>query len=314
MSVLDEFREEAIRTNTRVQKPIEGHLEALMNRLFYLEKDIEEETKFIKHIMTRGAETQERVGLHASSIIEYPSKYCVKKQVLSLIYKQDQGEQIAPGLKRIFEEGNAIHEKWQRLFIRGGWSKYDDLDKTVYVDEYQLQFTPDAICTIEGERYVCEIKSMNTFSFKKQLTHTSGKKQLMLYMYLTGIHKGFVLMEDKNTQEFRVKYYELDMSIVEPFIERLEEIKSKFDLHSENNYANIDNISRHEKCENSACVFADSCAMRDACYNIGRGKRLINQSAHLEELTDEERLAWEAFDNATDNGRGNIDGISVWNM
>ena len=47
-------------------------------------------------------------------------------QVLSLIYRQLQGEQLPVGLMRIFEEGNAIHEKWQRLFIRAGYSKAEE--------------------------------------------------------------------------------------------------------------------------------------------------------------------------------------------
>lgn len=309
MGVLDEFKQEAAKNGTKVQTPIERQLEAILNRTFYLEKNIEEETKFIKHIMTRGAETQERIGLHASAIIDYPSKYCERKQLLSLLYRQDQGSQIDIGLMRIFEEGNAIHEKWQRLFIRAGWSKYTDLDRTILNERYQLSFTPDIICTIpefSDKQMIVEIKSMNTYSFKKQNEHSSGRKQLMLYMYLTGIHQGFVLMEDKNTQEFKVKYYEFDPKEVELPVQRLNKIKYLYDLQSEQGYANIDSVRKHEKCDNADSKFACDCAMRDACFNCGKGKRLIEEVSMSEEELEEWKEVIEEVKKDV--------GISVWNF
>ena len=98
------------------------------NRMFFLDK-IEDEARFVKQVMTRGDNTQDRYGLHASAIIESEKKFCLRAQVLSLFYKQIQSEHIEPGLKRIFEEGNSIHEKWQRLFLRAGYAKIKDLDR-----------------------------------------------------------------------------------------------------------------------------------------------------------------------------------------
>ena len=118
MGLIDDIKKEASGNGTKIQSSEAARLEKILNNLFYLPKDIEEETKFVKMVMTRGMESQERVGLHASAMLVSENNFCMRSQVLSLLYKQLQGKQIQVGLMRIFEEGNAIHEKWQRLFIR----------------------------------------------------------------------------------------------------------------------------------------------------------------------------------------------------
>ena len=91
---------------------------------------------------------------------------------------------------------------------------------------------------------VGEIKSVNTFQFKKQKYHASGRKQLQLYMYLTDIHDGFVLCEDKNTQEIKVYLYRFNYKEVEPYIARLEKVQYyKHRLETKGKL-----VQRHEKC------------------------------------------------------------------
>ena len=186
-SILNQIKKDSFKNGSKVQSADSAKLEGILNKMFYLDKNIEEETKFVRTVMTRGLESQERVGLHASAIIDKGDKsFCVRQQVLSLLFKQLQGEQLPVNTMRIFEEGNAIHEKWQRLLIRAGYAKSQTLDRTRFDDEYKMSFTPDIVCRIP-EFYdgamVGEIKSMNSFSFKKQSEHASGKKQLYLYMY-----------------------------------------------------------------------------------------------------------------------------------
>ena len=123
MGLIDDIKKDALGNGTKIQSSESAQLEKIFNKMFYCDKNIKEETKFVNQLMTRGLESTERVGLHASSLIVSDSKFCLRQQVLSLLYKQRQGEQVSVGLMRIFEEGNAIHEKWQRLFIRAGYSK-----------------------------------------------------------------------------------------------------------------------------------------------------------------------------------------------
>lgn len=275
MGLIDDIKKDALGNGTKIQSSEASQLEKIFNNMFYADKNIEEETKFVNQLMTRGLESTERVGLHASAMIVSDNKFCIRQQVLSLLYKQRQGDQTPVGLMRIFEEGNAIHEKWQRLFIRAGYSKPKDLDFTRFNKEFEISFTPDIICRIpefyDGEM-VGEIKSVNTFQFKKMTSHPSGHKQMQFYMYLTGIRKGFVLCEDKNTQEFKVFVYDYDPSVVAPFVERAEQVQ----YHKQRVFDEGKMVKRCDGCNKSTCKKAEECAMRDACYNVGMGRIKIN--------------------------------------
>lgn len=262
MGLLDDIKNEAEGKNVKIQSSEERELEQKLNALFYLEKDIEKETEFVRMVMTRGQETQERKGLHASAIITPEKKFCYRAQILSLLYRQKQGENVPIGLKRIFEEGNAIHEKWQRLFIRGGYAEPEDCDRTRFNEQFELSYTPDIVATIEGERYVVEVKSVNTYQFKKMEHHSSGRIQLQLYMYLLGIEKGFTLCEDKNTQDFKVRLYKPEFERIQPYIHRLEEIQ-----RGKEKVLNMGRIQRRrEGCTSPGCELAVACSMCDVCW------------------------------------------------
>ena len=274
MGLVDDIKKEAKGNRTIIQSSEAQELSKILNNLFYLDKNIEEESKFVKQVMTRGAETQERIGLHASALITGDKDFCVRQQVLSLIYRQLQGEQINVGLMRIFEQGNAIHEKWQRMFIRAGYSTANDLDVTQFNKKFRISFTPDIICEIpefHDGKMIGEIKSVNTFQFQHMTRHPSAWKQCQWYMYLTGIHKGFVLSEDKNTQEFKLEVYDFDQSIVDPFIDRAEEIKYYYKrVITEHKM-----VKRPTDAKKPDCKRCQSCPMRNACWNInGGGKRI----------------------------------------
>ncbi len=242
-------------------------IEQKLNSLFYLPPKPEEELEFLEHILNK--HDNERVGLHASAIIASDNEFCYREQVLSLFYKQSQGQHLKVELKRVFEEGNAIHEKWQRLFIRGGLGKPKNMDRSTFIDEYDLSYTPDARIKLAKKKRIVEIKSMNTFAFKHATSHPSGKKQLMFYMYLDGVKDGFVLAEDKNTQEFKIFPYIFNEKEVEPYIIRLENIQ-KYKKRLLKNKKMVDGI-----CKNSSCKRALKCNMRDACFNIGEGRKRL---------------------------------------
>lgn len=276
MGLVDDIKAEAKGNRTKIQSSDASALEKILNQMFYLPKDIQKETDFVRQVMTRGLETAERVGLHASALIVSDKKWCLRQQVLSLIYKQLQGEQISVGLKKIFEEGNAIHEKWQRLFLRAGYSNVDELDVTQFNKKYRVSFTPDIVCRIP-EFYdgvmIGELKSVNTFQFQKMQKHPSAWKQCQWYMYLYGVEKGFVLSEDKNTQETKIEVYDFDMEVVKPFIERCEEIKK----HYNRVFKEGKMVSRPTDAKSAECKRCHDCPMRDACWNIGQGRIKISE-------------------------------------
>ena len=274
MGIVDEIKKDAIGNKTKIQSSDAAVLEKIFNRMFFLPKDVEQETRFVNMVMTRGTDTQERIGLHASALIKGDKDFCLRQQVLSLLYRQLQGEQISVGLKRVFEEGNAIHEKWQRMFIRAGYSTPWTLDVTKFNKKYRISYTPDIICEIPefyNGKMVGELKSVNTFQFQKMTRHPSAWKQLQWYMYLTGIHKGFVLSEDKNTQDFKVEVYDFDSTIVAPFIDRAEQIKFYYNRVLKEKKM----VKRPKDAKDSECKRCKECALKNACWNVdGGGVRL----------------------------------------
>lgn len=271
MGLVDNIKQSARSNGTTIQSSDAAQLEAIFNRMFFLPKSIDKEAEFVRQVMTRGQETAERVGLHASALIVSDNKFCLRQQVLSLLYKQLQGEQVNVDLRRIFAEGDAIHEKWQRLFLRAGYADVCDLDFTCFNKKYRVSYTPDAIIEVPefyDGKMVVEIKSVNTYQFQKMGKHPSASKQCQWYMFNKGIKKGVVLNEDKNTQKFRLEIYDFDPAVVAPFVDRCENIKAAY----RNFHATGKMVPRPSDASGPECKRCHECPMRDACYNIGQGR------------------------------------------
>lgn len=282
MGLISDIKADAKKNRTSIQSTEGAALASILDNMFYLEKKPQVEAEFVRQVMTRGLETQERIGLHASAMLVGDKQFCLRQQVLSLMYRQLQGEQINVDLRRVFEEGNAVHEKWQRLFLRAGYSSLDDLDVTRMWERYKVSYTPDIVCDIpdffEG-RMVGEIKSVNTFQFQKMGKHPSAWKQCLWYSYLciknakandtwNGIDytKGFVLCEDKNTQQFKIEVYDFDVELIKPFVQRCKDIKQAYITVKEQNVM----VPRPSDAQSVDCKRCYQCPMRDACW---RGKR-----------------------------------------
>lgn len=212
-------------------------------------------------------ESEERKGLHASAIIASDNAYCLREQVLSLFFKRKEEDNIPDYLKRIFEEGNCVHEKWQGLFERAGIAI--GIEDRGYSLLFDLYMTPDAIIKINNKVYVVEIKSANTFAVQHMTnSHPSGTKQLQLYMHFLCIPRGFVLVEDKNTQEIKVFPSHYEPGQAKKYIERLYDIKQA-----------KEEFIRSKKLPSRCCrdiggKRAHGCAMAEACFNIRREKIL----------------------------------------
>lgn len=282
MGIIDSIKKEAERSGARVGADEATRLETILDGMFRCPRKPEDEIKFLTQVMDRGTGDTERKGLHASAQIESEKEWCLRCQVISQFFKQVQDEKFSVNSIRIFEEGNAVHEKWQRLFIRAGYAEPLEQDRTRYSHGFNLSYSPDVICNIP-EFYsglmVGEIKSVNGFQYGRMKRHPKARKQLMLYMFLLRTSsgkaesdpdygKGFVLCENKDTQEFKCEVYDYDEELVKPFKERLDAIR----FATEEFQRTRKPPKRHELCTDSGCRLAETCPMRDACWNIGMGK------------------------------------------
>lgn len=240
-----------------------------LERLFFVKKEDQEE----------------RYGLHASAVLGcLKDGFCYREQVLSLFYKQNQGEQLPVKLLKIFAQGNAMHEKWYTLFRAAGIDVA--IERTLFLPQYDLSFTIDALLDFnkpfedrESDEQICDVKSQSTFAFKKTKRHPSGEAQVNFYMWaLTEYEKersgkkykkGFVLVDSKDNQEIRPIPVYYNKKKNEPVIECLKEIqemKKYFIEHKE---------APPRICKSCDTKRASQCNMRDACWNIGIGRVLL---------------------------------------
>lgn len=204
---------------------------------------------------------EDRVGMHASGIIASESEFCHRQQVLSFVFK-GQEPNIPIGLRRIFKNGWSVHQKWQSLFENAGIA--ESVEQRGHSISWDLLFTPDAIVRIGKRKYVVEIKSVNTYQFKSMKSHPSAEKQLQLYMHQTGIPYGFVLCEDKNTQDIKVFVYEYNPEVARPYVERMLEVKGFL-----KRYLDTGKLPPC-KCKTQNDKLAQRCAYRNACFGISR--------------------------------------------
>lgn len=229
--------------------------------------------QLIESMFVKQADRVDRYGLHASAILDSDGSFCYREQVLSLFYERNPGGFLPVNTLMIFAAGNAIHEKYYDLFRK---NKIDiAIERTLSIDEYDLNFTIDALLNIDGEEIVCDVKSQNTRMFRQEKGHLSGEKQVNFYLwalsYLTGEphRKGFVLVEDKNTQKIKVVPVKYSKEEVKPYINRLKQIqilKDEF-CYTKKPPARI--------CDRDTCKRASRCGMRDACFNVGTGRNRL---------------------------------------
>jgi CRISPR/Cas system-associated exonuclease Cas4 (RecB family) len=186
----------------------------------------------------------------------------------------NQGEQLPIKALKVFAQGNAMHEKWYKLFKRAGIDVA--IERSLFLKKYDLSFTIDALLNLFNEEIICDVKSQNSFAFKKSKGHPSGEKQVNFYLWAlskyTGVHhrKGFVLVDSKDDQEIRIVPVKYNKEKVIPYVERLKAIQ---DMKKE--FVESKELPKR-KCANCDTKRASQCNMRDACFNIGKGRIKLN--------------------------------------
>ena len=228
----------------------------------------------LEHLFLEDRAHENRYGLHASAILASDNEFCFREQVLSLFYEMNQGEQLPIKALKVFAQGNAMHEKWYKLFKRAGIDVA--IERSLFLKKYDLSFTIDALLNLFNEEIICDVKSQNSFAFKKSKGHPSGEKQVNFYLWVlskyTGVphRKGFVLVDSKDDQEIRIVPVKYNKEKVVPYVERLKAIQ---DMKKE--FIESKELPKR-KCANCDTKRASQCNMRDACFNIGKGRIKLN--------------------------------------
>lgn len=98
---------------------------------------------------------------------------------------------------KIAENGDAMHERYQRLLSSMGYLIYPEYK--IKDEELHVYGRTDGLMVINDELVLLELKSCGIYDFQQMASTGQPRSdyadQLMLYMHLTGVKKGIILVE-----------------------------------------------------------------------------------------------------------------------
>ncbi len=136
---------------------------------------------------------------------------------------------------RIFANGDSMHERYQKWFSDMGILVAEELPMKDPI--MRLSARLDAIIRVTDEGAagmlaIVELKSAKDKQFKRMLKegpYTGYICQLQFYMHMTGIPRGVIFMENKDTQELTEWWYEYDQAMAAQLVEKAQMVVSCVD-------------------------------------------------------------------------------------
>ncbi len=128
---------------------------------------------------------------------------------------------------RVFERGDKMHDNIFNILyrLRIGVTTEVKIPETEIVSG-----RADAICCIDGENYVVDIKSMNSMIFRKlEEPKMENVFQIQLYMHYFKIKKGVLMYIDKDLQEIKEFFLDYDEELVGQLLGAFEHLKVKIE-------------------------------------------------------------------------------------
>ncbi len=217
----------------------------------------------------------ERTGIHVSSLIASDAAFCFRQIVLMQFHKH-QDINLHGRTLQIFLQGWVIHQKWQELFRTAGNTPGSFIE-VLSIEESRVKkgitYTPDIIAAIGtgklGKPYIIEIKSMKGERYEAlKGIHKDARVQANMYMWLEGIEQAIVLVENKDTQEFKLWVIKYDKPLVQKYINRAIKVRRMNEEYREKEVL----PPQHVMCPSLAAAKASRCPVRDACF-AGRNER-----------------------------------------
>lgn len=203
---------------------------------------------------------------HASAILAPESEWCVRRQVLSAVYPDQatrpEAKPWSGHQNAVFLNGWVLHEKYQKLLSEH--AQVTEVETSHYDETRFLHFTPDAVIEWAALPWVVEIKGYKASSFEAMDEAgdppAAAWHQCNLYCHLLGIEQGIVLVECKDTQEYKLWAIQHDPELAKPYTERMYQVKGRTAL------AKAGKGIPERKCVSINDRLAQKCVMRELCF------------------------------------------------
>jgi hypothetical protein len=152
-------------------------------------------------------------------------------------------EEITPKKQRIFDNGDAVHERYLKKYLpaigcaarivttdkKGNTKLKDFIEVSLRDEDYWIKCRPDAVIINyeDGLPYILEIKSIKQESFDAlQQPDEAYMQQVHLYMHVTKIPRAIVYYENKNTQEPKEFLIYQDNKLMEQLLQKIRTIQT----------------------------------------------------------------------------------------
>jgi len=143
-------------------------------------------------------------------------------RALWFAFKKFPKKEKDPRVIRILENGDYTHMRIMSSLFSMGLVKAVELS----LENELIKGRCDGVIVINNEPYVLEIKSINSFAFKKlESPKAEHLKQLMLYLHYFKINKGIFLYENKDSQELKEFVVNYNPDIAESVIKEFRILK-----------------------------------------------------------------------------------------
>jgi hypothetical protein len=133
---------------------------------------------------------------------------CMRAQVLNYNH-QDQFAIPNERREAIFFNGHWLHLKWGGILLEMGVLKYENgvpcLEVGVSIPEWRVEGTLDAICELEGEDWLVDVKGVGMHYWQMMKGGDIPRAYLwqqQAYMKAKGINLAMLLVENKATGEY----------------------------------------------------------------------------------------------------------------
>ena len=168
------------------------------------------------------------------------------------------GEGYKPETYRKLDNGDYVHMRLMSMLMSLGIVVAAEIR---IPEERIFHGRADAIVSIDNDLYVLEIKSMNSYAFKRlEEPDKAHLKQIQLYMHYFNIDKGIILVENKDNQELKEFVVAKDEKILQEISANFISLKKMFD---DNTLPPKPKFSSNDKWKCDYCAYRKTCEEND---------------------------------------------------
>lgn len=157
--------------------------------------------------------------------------YTCKRRWVLLFQGAEYEKTFTPRLLRIFGNGHGVHDRWQEYLQNMGILEQAEVPMSVS-EPIPMRGYADGIINWGGRKLI-EIKSINTQRFEWRRTYKRPDEktyaQAQCYLFMSGLDAGYVIYENKDTQDVLIFPIYKDQKLIDKELRRYVKIYQMYE-------------------------------------------------------------------------------------